>query len=41
MNLPQYFIAKKKIDLKGVSPDEVINKLVEKYSQEKINTEDG
>ncbi|HCY75979.1 MAG TPA: phosphoglucosamine mutase [Ignavibacteriales bacterium] len=40
-DLPQYFIAKKKIDLKNVSPDEVIIKLIEKYSQDKINTEDG
>jgi len=40
-DLPQYFIAKKKIDLKSVSPDEIINKLIEKYSKEKINTEDG
>lgn len=39
--LPNYFIAKKKIDLKGVSPDVVINKLVQKYSKEKTNTEDG
>jgi phosphomannomutase len=39
--LPNYFIAKKKIDLKGVSPDEIINKLIVKYSNEKINTEDG
>ena len=39
--LPEYFIAKKKIDLKNVSPDEVINKLVDKYSRENINTEDG
>lgn len=40
-SLPQYFIAKKKIELKGVSPDEVIIKLAEKYSKEKTNTEDG
>lgn len=40
-DLPQYFIAKKKIDLKNVSPDEVINKLIEKYSKDNINTEDG
>lgn len=40
-DLPQYFIAKKKIELKSVSPDEVINKLIKKHSQEKINTEDG
>lgn len=39
--LPQYFIAKKKTDLKNVSPDEVINKLVKKYSKDNINTEDG
>ncbi|MFZ1282286.1 MAG: phosphoglucosamine mutase, partial [Ignavibacteriaceae bacterium] len=25
----------------GISPDDVINKLVENYSKEKINTEDG
>lgn len=39
--LPEYFIAKKKIDLKNVSPDEVINKFVAKYSNEEINKEDG
>ncbi len=39
--LPNYFIAKRKIDLKGVSPDDVINKLINKYSKENINTEDG
>lgn len=39
--LPNYFISKKKIDLKGVSPDEIIIKLVDNYSKEKINTEDG
>ena len=27
--------------MKNVSPDEVINKLIEKYSKENINTEDG
>ena len=40
-DLPKYFIAKKKIDLKNVSPDDVINKMIEKYSNERINTEDG
>ncbi|MEO8232903.1 MAG: phosphoglucosamine mutase [Ignavibacteriota bacterium] len=40
-DLPEYFIAKKKIDLNNISPDEVINKLVDKYSKENINTEDG
>ena len=39
--LPKYFIAKKKIDLKSVSPDEVIEILLKKYSKNKINTEDG
>ena len=40
-DMPNYFISKKKIDLIGISPDDVINKLVENYSKEKINTEDG
>ncbi len=40
-DLPQYFISKKKIDLKNVSPDSVLDKLITKYLNEKINTEDG
>jgi phosphomannomutase len=39
--LPQYFIAKKKIDISGKSPDEVLQAMVTKYSSEKINTDDG
>lgn len=39
--LPQYFISKGKINLSIVKPDSVINKLIEKYSSEKINIEDG
>lgn len=39
--LPNYFIAKKKIDLVNISPDNIIEQLVNKYSSEKINTEDG
>ncbi len=39
--LPNYFISKKKIDLKGVSPDEIIKILGSNYSKETINTEDG
>ncbi len=39
--LPQYFIAKKKIVLGNVNPDEVVKKLTEKYSNKKINTDDG
>lgn len=39
--LPQYYIAKKKIDLLNISPDKIIEQLIHKYSSEKINTEDG
>jgi len=39
--LPQYFIAKKKIVLGNVNPDEVVKKLSEKYSDQNINTDDG
>ncbi|MBK7630134.1 MAG: phosphoglucosamine mutase [Ignavibacteriales bacterium] len=39
--LPQYYIAKKKIELKNVSPDVVIDKLTQFYSKENIITEDG
>ncbi len=39
--LPAYFISKKKINIQGKNPDEVIKKLVDKYSGEKINTDDG
>lgn len=39
--LPQYFIAKKKIELGNVNPDEVISKLIEKYKNENYNSEDG
>ena len=40
-SLPQYFIAKKKIDLGKNNPDKIIDKLISKYSDQKINTEDG
>jgi len=40
-DLPEYFIAKKKIDLKSGSPNDVLNNLIKKYSKDKINTEDG
>lgn len=40
-NLPNYFIAKKKIELTNVIPDEIIKQLIKTYSSEKINTEDG
>lgn len=39
--LPEYFIAKKKIDLENISPDRIIEELISRYSSEKINTEDG
>lgn len=39
--LPDFFIAKKKIDLANISPDNIIEQLINKYSSEKINTEDG
>ena len=38
--LPQYYISKKKIEV-SKNPDELIQKLVEKFFKEKINTEDG
>jgi len=40
-NLPQYFIAKKKNDLRKNNPGEIVAKLKAKYSKEKINTDDG
>ncbi|MGD8782312.1 MAG: phosphoglucosamine mutase [Ignavibacteria bacterium] len=39
--LPRYEIVKRKIETGNSNPDEIINKLIDKYSNEKINTEDG
>ncbi len=39
--MPQYIIVKKKIILNNVNPDEIVNQLKEKYSDENINTDDG
>ncbi len=39
--LPQYFISKRKITLGNVNPDDIVKKLTDKYSTEKINTDDG
>ena len=39
--LPEYFIVKKKIELKNVSPDEVMNSLIFKYQNQHFNKEDG
>ena len=38
--MPQYFISKKKIEL-TTNPDKVIQKLIEKFSDQTINTDDG
>jgi len=38
--LPQYYISKKKIDV-TVNPDEIIKKLINHFSGQKINNEDG
>ncbi len=40
-SLPNYFIAKKKIELGNIKPDDIIDSLINNYKSEKINTEDG
>lgn len=40
-SLPQYFIAKRKIELGETNPDNIVDALVQKYKDEKINLEDG
>lgn len=40
-SLPDYFIAKKKIELGNIKPDDIIDSLTNKYKSEKINTDDG
>jgi phosphomannomutase len=39
--LPEYFIAKRKIELGNIKPDDIINSLTSSYKSEKINTDDG
>lgn len=39
--LPNYYIAKKKIELTDASPDEVLNQLLYRYKDYKTNTDDG
>ncbi len=39
--IPQYYIYKKKIELGQTNPDDIIAKLKEKYSDQKINKDDG
>jgi phosphomannomutase len=40
-NLPQYSICKKKVEISNLDPDMVIEKMKNKYNQEKISSEDG
>ncbi len=40
-SLPNYFIAKKKMEIFNSNPDEIISSLISKYHNQKINTEDG
>lgn len=40
-SLPQYHIVKGKVETGNRKPDEVVNKLIEMYEKEKINTDDG
>lgn len=40
-SLPQYHIVKGKVETGNRKPDEVVNKLIEIYEKEKINTDDG
>ena len=39
--LPKYFIAKRKIELKNISPDVILGKVAGHYKNGEINTEDG
>ncbi len=39
--LPCYEIVKNKIDIASSNPDKIINELIKKYKNEKINTDDG
>lgn len=39
-DLPQYFISKKKIELTS-NPDMIIKQLIDRYSNQEINTDDG
>ncbi|MFA3783169.1 phosphoglucosamine mutase [Melioribacteraceae bacterium 4301-Me] len=40
-SLPQYHIIKSKIKLNSKNPDEIINKIAEKYKDKKVNLDDG
>lgn len=39
--MPQYFVQKRKVDVGNSNPDDIIEKLTEKYNNELINKEDG
>ena len=39
--LPSYFIAKKKIDIGNSQPDKIIGLLLDRYKNERLNSEDG
>ncbi|HZW39335.1 MAG TPA: phosphoglucosamine mutase [Ignavibacteriaceae bacterium] len=39
--IPAYYISKKKIELKDVNPDTIIEKMLKVYAKEKVNNEDG
>ena len=40
-SLPQYFIAKKKVETGSTNPDDIISQLKERYKNEQSNDEDG
>ncbi len=39
--LPEYHIAKRKVEIGLANPDEVLNKMKERFANEKLNTDDG
>ncbi|MBU2472364.1 MAG: phosphoglucosamine mutase [Bacteroidetes bacterium] len=39
--LPQYYITKSKIEIGSLNPDKLLNRVIQKYKNEKINTDDG
>jgi phosphomannomutase len=39
--LPNYSICKKKVELLNIDPDDIMDRMKNKYIQQKINTEDG
>ncbi|MDP2208578.1 MAG: phosphoglucosamine mutase [Bacteroidota bacterium] len=39
--LPQYYITKSKIEIGSLNPDELLSRIIQKYRNEKINTDDG